>query len=301
MIRKPYEWKLRQRTLVLGVRTLVMGVLNLTPDSFSDGGQYLDPEVAYARALQIQEQGADLLDIGGESTRPGSPRIPASEELARLVPVLKKLRHKLDIPLCLDTYKAEVAARGLDLGAEIVNDISGLTWDPALAEVVNQRDAGLVLVHLRGAPDTWARLAPLPDVMGAVARDLQAALGRARRAGIDRRRIVIDPGLGFGKRGDQNYEILTQLSRLHALEHPILVGASRKSFLGSTLNRPEQERIFGTAAAVTASILMGAHIIRVHDVQEMAQVAQVADELLRAEQNRAAQAVARPPDSRPRR
>ena len=298
MIRKRHEWKLRGRTILLGVRTLVMGVLNVTPDSFSDGGRYLDPDAAYARALEIQQQGADLIDIGGESTRPGSGRISAGEELDRIVPVLKKLRNKLDIPISVDTYKSDVAERVLDLGVEIINDVSGLTFDPALAGVINRRDAGLVLMHNRGTPETWARLAPLPDVMGAITRDLEAALARARRVGIDRRRVVIDPGIGFGKRGDQNYEILMQLARLNALEQPILVGPSRKSFLGHSVQPNPAEQLFGTAASVTAAILHGAHIVRVHDVAEMLQVARVADEMLKAEEKQEEQAQSRTPARR---
>ncbi len=295
MIRKRHEWKPRDRSIVLGVRTLIMGVLNVTPDSFSDGGLHLDPDVAYARALDMQQQGADLIDIGGESTRPGAARISAQEELVRIVPVLKKLRGKLDIPISVDTYKAEVAERALELGAEVINDVSGLTFDPALAEVINRRDAGLVLMHIRGTPESWAKLAPLPDVMGTILRDLEAALGRARHAGIERRRILIDPGIGFGKRGDQNYQIVMQLERLNALEHPILIGTSRKSFLahgaaahGGPVSDPE--RLFSTAATVTASILHGAHIVRVHDVPAMVETARVADELLRAEEERSEQA-----------
>ena len=288
MTRKRYEWKLQNRTILLGMRTLVMGVLNVTPDSFSDAGRHLDSDIAYARALEIQEQGADLIDVGGESTRPGSRRISAREELDRIAPVLKKLRNKLAIPISVDTYKAEVAERALDLGAEIINDVSGLTFDPALAEVINRRDAGLVLMHIRGSPETWAQLRPLPDVMGAIVRDLEASLARARRSDIDRRRIVIDPGIGFGKRGDQNYEILVQLSRLNALDQPILVGTSRKSFLGHKLS--DQQRLFGTATTVAASILHGAHIVRVHDVREMVEVARVADEMLKAEEKQADQA-----------
>jgi len=280
--RKRYEWRLQNRTVILGVRTLLMGVLNVTPDSFSDGGRYLDPDAAYARALEMEEQGADLIDIGGESTRPGSRRIPAREELGRIAPVLKKLRNKLNIPISVDTYKAEVAERALELGAEIINDVSGLTFDPALAEVINRRDAGLVLMHIRGTPETWSQLGPLPDVMGTIARDLDAALCRARRTGIDRRRIVIDPGIGFGKRGDQNYEIIVSLGRLAVLDQPILVGTSRKSFLGHPARDREDLRLFGTAATVAASILNGAHIVRVHDVAQMAEVARVADEMLNA-------------------
>ena len=280
MIRKRYEWKLANRTLMLGSRTLVMGILNVTPDSFSDGGRYMDPDVAFARALEMQQQGAGLIDVGGESTRPGSQRISAAEELDRIAPVLKKLRSKLDIPISVDTYKAEVAERAIQLGAEIINDVSGLTFDPALAEVVNQRDAGLVLMHIRGTPETWERLKPLPDEMGAIVRDLKAGLDRALRAGIDRRRLVLDPGIGFGKRGDQNYRILIELERMNALEQPILVGTSRKSFLGRRLS--EEQKLMGTAATVTACILHGAHIVRVHDVRPMVEAARVADELLRA-------------------
>lgn len=277
MTRKRHEWKLRNRTLLLGPRTLIMGILNVTPDSFSDGGRYLDPDVAYARALELQQQGADLIDIGGESTRPGSKRITAAEELDRIAPVLKKVRNKLDVPISVDTYKAEVAERALELGAEIINDVSGLTFDPALAEVVNRRDAGLVLMHMRGTPETWSQLKPLPDVMGTILRDLKASADRAMRARIERRRIVVDPGMGFGKRGDQNYEILMHLDRLRALELPILVGTSRKSFLGSKLN--EEQKLLATAATVTAAILQGAHLVRVHDVRQMAEVARVADAL----------------------
>ena len=280
MIRKRHEWKLASRSVLLGARTLIMGVLNVTPDSFSDGGRYLDPDIAYARALELQQEGADLIDIGGESTRPGSQRVPAAEELDRIAPVLKKLRNKLDIPISIDTYKAEVAERALELGAEIINDVSGLTFDPGLAEVVNRRDAGLVLMHLRGTPETWAQLKPLPDVTGTIVRDLKAALDRARSAGIERRRIVVDPGIGFGKRGEQNYEILAQLDRMHALEQPILVGTSRKSFLGMRLT--DEQKLMSTAATVAAAILQGAHIVRVHDVRPMLEVARVADEMLNA-------------------
>ena len=278
MMRKRHEWRLRDRTLLLGPRTLLMGILNITPDSFSDGGRHLDPDIAYARALELQQQGADLIDVGGESTRPGSQRITAAEELDRIAPVLKKLRNKLDIPISVDTYKAEVAERALELGAEIINDVSGLTFDPALAEVVNRRDAGLVLMHLRGTPENWSQLKPLPDVMGTILQDLKAALDRATRTGIERRRIVVDPGIGFGKRGDQNYEILTQLGRMHALELPILVGTSRKSFLGTKLT--DEQKVLATATTVTAAILQGAHVVRVHDVRQMAEVARVADQML---------------------
>lgn len=279
MRRKRYVWKLRQRELQLGDRTLVMGVLNVTPDSFYDGGRYADPDRAFARAIELEEQGADIIDIGAESTRPGSTRISEAEELRRLVPVLKRLRGKLAIPISVDTYKAGVAAKALELGAEIINDPSGLTFDPAIVKVVVQHDAGLVLNHMRGTPDTWAKLGPLPDVAKTVRLELAACVRRACLAGLEKTRIVVDPGLGFGKRGDQNFELLARLGELAQLDLPVLVGPSRKSFLPG----PEETgKLFGTAAAVTAAVLAGAHIVRVHDVREMIPVVRVADAILEA-------------------
>ncbi len=258
----------------LGDRTLILAVLNVTPDSFSDGGRYLDPDRAFARALDLEEQGADILDIGAESTRPGSSRITEEEELRRLVPVLKRLRDKLSIPISVDTYKAAVAERALELGAEILNDPSALTFDPQLARVAATRNAGLILNHMRGTPDTWTKLAPLPDVMGSIAQDLGAAVHRARRAGVDPSRIVLDPGLGFGKRKEQNSEILARLNELAKLGLPILVGPSRKHFLAQP---DESATAFANAAAVAAAILGGAHLVRVHEVREMRIAAAVAD------------------------
>ncbi len=203
-MRKLFFWKLKQRELRLGDRTLLMGVLNVTPDSFSDGGKYAEPDRAFARAVELEEMGADIIDIGAESTRPGSARISAAEEIRRLIPVLKRLKGQLGVPISVDTYKAEVAERALDLGVEIINDPSGLTWEPQLARVVSNFDAGLVLNHMRGRPETWAKLAPMPDPISTIGRDLDAAISRARRVGIDRTRMVVDPGLGFGKRKEQN-------------------------------------------------------------------------------------------------
>lgn len=277
MTRKRYSWKLKNREIQLGERTLIVGILNVTPDSFSDGGRYADPDRAFARAIEIEEQGADIIDIGAESTRPGSARISESEEMNRLVPVLKRLRDKLGIPISVDTYKAAVAERALELGAEIINDPTGLTFDPHLAKVVMNRDAGLILNHMRGTPDTWEKLAPLKDVMGTIAMELEATVSRARLAGMDRARIVIDPGLGFGKRKEQNAEILAQLHALARFDLPLLVAPSRKSFLAQ---KTEQGTAYATAAAVTAAILNGAHLVRVHDVAEMAVVARVADAVL---------------------
>jgi dihydropteroate synthase len=278
-VRKLYYWKLKKREIKLGERTVVMGVLNLTPDSFSDGGKYSDPDRAFARALELEEQGADIIDIGAESTRPGSARISAAEEMRRLIPVLKRLKDRLTIPISVDTYKSEVAERALELGVEIINDPSGLTWEPQLARTVSNYDAGLVVNHMRGRPETWAKLAPMPDPMIAIAHDLDAAVSRTRGVGIDKSRIVIDPGLGFGKRKEQNSVILARLGELSSLDLPILVGPSRKHFVS---HQTEEETRFATAAAVAACVLGGAHVVRVHDCAEMRAAADVADDILRA-------------------
>jgi dihydropteroate synthase len=277
-VRKLFFWKLSQRELRLGERTVLMGVLNLTPDSFSDGGKYSDPDRAFARAIELEEQGADIVDVGAESTRPGSSRVSEAEEIRRLIPVLKRLKGRLTIPVSVDTYKAEVAERALDLGAEIINDPSGLTIEPQIARAVSNFNAGLILNHMRGRPETWAKLGPMPDPMGSIVRDLEATINRARHVGIDRTRIAIDPGLGFGKRKEQNSLILGRLSQLAALDLPIMVGPSRKSFLAHS--DPEETKFAG-AAAVTAAILAGAHIVRVHDVREMRAATDLADEILR--------------------
>ncbi len=280
-MRKLFFWKLRQREIRLGERTVLMGVLNVTPDSFSDGGKYSEPDRAFARALELEELGADIVDIGAESTRPGSERISAAEEVRRLIPVLKRLKGQLSVPISVDTYKAEVAERALDLGVEIINDPSGLTFEPPLARAVSNHDAGLIVNHMRGRPETWSKLAPIPDPMGTILRDLDAAVSRARRVGIDRSRMIADPGLGFGKRKEQNAFILGSLGALAPLDLPIMVGPSRKSFLA---HANAEETRFATAAAVTAAVLNGAHILRVHDVREMRAAADVADEILRQRQ-----------------
>jgi dihydropteroate synthase len=277
MPRKIYHWKLKSRVLSLGERTLIMGVLNVTPDSFSDGGKFSDPDRAFARALEIEEQGADIIDIGAESTKPGSARIGAAEELRRLIPILKRLKGQLSIPISVDTYKAEVAERALANGAEILNDPSGLTFEPGLAKIAIQYDAGLILNHMRGSPDTWARLGPMPDVMGSIVRDLEATVHRARAAGVERERLVIDPGIGFGKRKEQNAEILARLHEMDRLDLPVMAGPSRKSFLAQA---GEVALRFATAAAVTVAALNGAHILRVHDVAEMRAAAEIADRIL---------------------
>ena len=284
MIRKLYYWKLPSGELQLGERTLLMGILNVTPDSFSDGGRFSDPDLAYAHAMEMEQHGADIIDIGAESTRPDSPRISAEEEWRRLLPVLKLLKDKLSVPLSLDTYKSEIAERALQYGVQIFNDPSGLTFDPALAKTAMDANAGLILNHMRGLPETWAKLPAMADAIGSIGKDLEATVSRARRAGVDKNRIVVDPGIGFGKRKEQNSEILGQLGRLSELGYPILVGPSRKSFLAQA---SDGETVYATAAAVTASILHGAHIVRVHDVKEMRAVAQIADEVGRLSAPRA--------------
>jgi dihydropteroate synthase len=277
--RRHFVWKIAGRELLLGERTLLMGVLNVTPDSFSDGGKYADPDRAFARAVELEEQGADIIDIGAESTRPGSARISEAEELRRLIPVLKRLRGKLTAPISVDTYKSAVAEKALEYGAAIINDPSGLTFDAQLARVAAQGNAGLIVTHMRGTPETWAKLPPMKDVMGGIRQDLEASAHRAERAGVERSRIAIDPGLGFGKRKEQNSEVLARLGVLASLEFPLVVGPSRKSFLPQTEKPSEGFLLCATAAAVTAAILNGAHVVRVHDVEEMKAAALVADQI----------------------
>jgi dihydropteroate synthase len=291
-LRKIFRLRLPTHTLVLGKRTLLMGVLNITPDSFSDGGKFLAPDRAIAHALSLEKAGADILDIGAESTRPGSIGISVVEELRRLLPVLQALRGKLKIPISIDTRKATVAEITIGAGAEIINDVSGLNHDPRIAEVAARRRFPLILMHMRGEPRTMQKAPFARNVMKDVTQGLRASIQKARRAGVTKSQIIVDPGIGFGKSFEQNYEILRRLPELAKLGYPLLVGTSRKGFLGRTLalgkgratgnteSVPAEERIWATAATVTASILGGAHIVRVHDVAEMAQVVSVTDRLL---------------------
>jgi len=269
--------------VVLGPRTLVMGVINVTPDSFSDGGYALDAEKARDIAIAMEAAGADLLDIGAESTRPGAPPVGSVEELSRLVPVLKALAGRITIPISVDTYKAEVAAAALDLGASIVNDISGFAFDPKLGSLVAARGVPAVLMHTRGRPQAMAANANYDDVAGEVLRELQEAVQRARTSGVAPDRLIVDPGIGFAKSAEHSLQVLACLDRLAALELPILVGASRKSFMTTATGAlPSAERDWPTAAAVTAAILGGAHIVRVHNVEKMVLVARVADAIRHA-------------------
>lgn len=292
--RKLFRLKLRSRTLVLGERTLIMGVLNVTPDSFSDGGKFFSLKRAVDGALAMERAGADILDIGAESTRPGSAGISAAEELQRLLPVLEALRTRLKIPISVDTQKAGVAEIALGAGAALLNDISGLKNDPRMAEVAAKFGVPLILMHMRGTPRTMQEQPFAKNVVKDVIAGLRRSVAIARRAGVRNSQIILDPGIGFGKSFQQNYELLARLPELAKLGYPLLVGTSRKGFLGATLAShgkpaPPEARIWGTAATVTASILGGAHIVRVHDVAEMAQVAKVADALRNASKRRSKQ------------
>lgn len=254
-----------------------MGILNITPDSFSDGGLYCDVDAAVAHGLEMIHQGADILDLGGESTRPGSEPVSVEEELQRILPVLLALKQKIDIPISVDTYKSAVAEIALKNGAEIINDISGFHFDKRMPAVVKKYRAAAVLMHIKGAPKTMQLNPHYADLMGEILAYLQTGIDRAEAIGINREQLAIDPGLGFGKKVADNYFIINNLNFFRALSCAILIGPSRKSFLGKLLNLPETERLQGTAAAVAGSILNGANIVRVHDVKQMKQVVLVAD------------------------
>jgi dihydropteroate synthase len=268
-----------------------MGIVNVTPDSFSDGGRFFDPSAASAQSLEMERSGADIIDIGGESTRPGAAPVSLEEELRRILPVIAGLRGTLKIPISVDTQKAAVAEAAIAAGAEILNDLSALRSDPRLAVVARRRSVPLILMHMRGEPRTMQKGPFARDVIRDVTRGLRDAAARARKAGVAKSQIVLDPGIGFGKNYSQNYELLARLQELARLGYPLLVGTSRKGFLGATLAKdgkpaPPEERICATAATVTASILGGAHIVRVHDVAEMVQVARASDYVLGASRNR---------------
>ena len=268
------------RALELGPRTLVMGILNITPDSFTDGGLHLDVDRAVAAGLAMVGDGADILDIGGESTRPGADPVPADEELRRVLPVVERLAGETSVPLSIDTYKAVVAREAVARGATIVNDVSGLQFDTELGRAAADTGAALVLMHTRGRSRDMYEQAVYFDPAADVTTELADAIERAERAGVERERIIVDPGLGFAKRAGHSFEVLARLERVAALDRPILCGASRKSFLKAALGeRPPDDREWGTAAAVTAAILFGAHIVRVHNVRAMVDVVRVADRI----------------------
>jgi dihydropteroate synthase len=315
MRRPAYVWKLRSRQLELGARTWIMGVLNVTPDSFYDGGRYLERDAAVEHAAQLLEEGADFIDVGGESTRPGarvlagvgtpsrssasgetSPSVASKrsavteeEELRRVVPVIACIKHAYpDAIISVDTYKATVARAAIEAGAEIVNDVSALRWDPEMARIVAQLDCGAVLMHMRGRPEDWHKLPPPENIVATVCDELKEWSAGATRAGVARERLVLDPGFGFGKSFEENYPLLARFEELHRLGFPLLAGTSRKSFVGRLLRQngkdaPPEDRLLGTVATETAVILKGAHIIRAHDVRAAVDAARVADAILSAE------------------
>ncbi|MGA9979014.1 MAG: dihydropteroate synthase [Candidatus Sulfotelmatobacter sp.] len=311
-MRAVFQWSLGSRALELGKRTLIMGVVNVTPDSFSDGGLYLERDQALAHAQRLIDEGADILDIGGESTRPGarvepsaatssndsdknpssstSPKtaVTAEEELKRVLPVIAELKKKHPaVVLSIDTYKATVARAAVAAGAEIVNDVSGFRWDRQMAKTVAELKCGAVLMHMRGRPDEWRTLPPPGDIVLLVKRELKEWAEAAVLSGVGRERIVLDPGFGFGKSFDENYPLMARFSDLQSLGFPLLAGTSRKSFIGRTLRRdgkdaPASDRLYGTLASQTALILKGAHIVRTHDVKATVEAARITDAILQA-------------------
>ena len=302
-MRSVFQWNIGSRSLELGKRTLIMGIVNVTPDSFSDGGQFLDQESAIAHADRLIEEGADIVDIGGESTRPGAhvnaptadparlqttarPVVSAEEELKRILPVISSLKKKHPkIVLSVDTYKASVARAAANAGVEIINDVSALRWDPQMAKTVADLKCGVILMHMRGRPEEWRTLPPPGDVVLLVKRELKEWAEKAVLSGIRRERIVLDPGFGFGKSFDENYPLLSRLNDLQAAGFPLLAGTSRKSFIGRTLahegkDAPVEDRLYGTLATEVAAILKGTHIIRTHEVKPAVEAARIADAIL---------------------
>jgi dihydropteroate synthase len=288
-MRAIFQWNIGSRVLELGRRTLIMGVVNVTPDSFSDGGLYLDAEKAVVRAEQLLDEGASIIDVGGESTRPGaSDPVSEEEERRRVVPVIRDLkRRRPDAVISVDTYKASVARAAAEAGVEVVNDVSGFRWDPGskMAKTLAELKVGAVLMHTRGRPEEWRSLPPIGDPLLMVKRDLRQWAEAATLAGIKRDRLVLDPGFGFGKRFEENYPLLAHFAELQQMGFPLLAGVSRKSFIGRTLGRDGKdagiaERLYGTLAAETGLILKGAHIIRTHDVRFAVDAARVADAIV---------------------
>jgi dihydropteroate synthase len=271
----------RDRPFIWGDRTYLMGILNVTPDSFSDGGQFDRLDAAIAQAQSMAQAGADILDIGGQSTRPGAVQIDLAEELDRVIPVIESLRQAgFDLPISVDTTRSAVAQAAIEAGADWVNDISGASFDPEMLPMVARLGVPIVLMHLRGTPQTMQSLTDYADLAGEIAIALMERVDAAIAAGVQTDQIILDPGIGFAKTADQNYELLRNLPRLAELGYPLLVGPSRKSFIGKTLDQPDpNQRLWGTAAACSGAIALGAHILRVHDVHEMRDVIRVSDSL----------------------
>lgn len=283
MVRKTYGFRPRNKVLELGASTRIMGVVNVTPDSFFEGGKYGDRSQAVERCLEWAAKGAHIIDLGGESSRPGAQPLSSQEELDRVLPVLEEIRGRVSALISVDTYKSSVARRVLQAGADIINDISAFRLDPRMPGVITEWGAGVVLMHMRGTPQDMQQLPPSPDILAEIESDLQRALDTASEHRIPRDRIVLDPGIGFGKTFEDNLKILNQLSFLSVFQLPILVGTSRKSFLGKILDLPVERRLLGTAASVAVAIVKGAHLVRVHDVEEMLQVVKVTDTILAEE------------------
>jgi dihydropteroate synthase len=282
MTNKQGQLTIRGRSFDWGGRTYLMGVLNVTPDSFSDGGDFYAPAAALVQAQRMLEAGADIIDIGGQSTRPGAEQISLEEELDRVLPVVEAVRSALNVPISVDTTRAVVAQRAVEAGADIVNDISGGTSDPEMLSVVAQLGVPIALMHMRGTPQTMQQLTKYQDLIGEIYEFLEQQIAAAVAAGIERSHLIIDPGIGFAKTGEQNLEILRQLPAFRPLGVPILVGVSRKSFIGRLLDRPDpKQRVWGTAAACCGAIAGWADILRVHDVPEMRDVCRVADAIWR--------------------
>lgn len=298
-MRAVFDWNLGSRSLELGKRTYIMGVVNVTPDSFSDGGMHFDRDRAVDHALQLLADGADIIDVGGESTRPGATvtagdsagkgtgsarsAVSEKEELERVIPVISRLKTKKPgAVVSVDTYKSGVARAAVAAGAEVVNDVSGFRWDPLMKQTIAGLNCGAVLMHMRGRPEDWRSLPPVSDVVMLVKRELREWADAALMAGIKRERVILDPGFGFGKSFEQNYPLLKRFEEFHQLRYPLLVGVSRKSFLGRALVRNGKDaevadRLYGTLAAETAAILKGAHVIRTHDVRACADAVRIAD------------------------
>lgn len=268
-------------TLEIGERTLIMGIVNVTPDSFSDGGQFLDSEKAIAQGLRLADEGADIIDIGGESTRPGSESVSPNEELKRVIPVIEGLAEKIEIPISIDTCKSEVAKKAIESGASMINDISAARFDPKIADTAKEYEAPLALMHMKGTPKNMQENPTYDSVMGEIKEFLNERVGFAVTKGVPRQNILVDPGIGFGKTLEHNYEIIRNLGELKEMDMPILVGPSRKSFIGKTLDLPVEERLEGTLAAVTMCIMNGADIVRVHDVKEVVRAVRMTDAICR--------------------
>lgn len=283
IMRDRFILRCRRKTFHLGKKTLLMGVLNVTPDSFSDGGLYVDKDSAVAHGLKMVEEGADLIDIGGESTRPGSKPLGLDEELRRVLPVIETLAKKTDVPISIDTYKSAVAKRAIEAGAEIINDISGLHFDPELAQVAAKEGTPLVLMHIRGRPETMQKEVRYDSLFSEILLYLKEAIQKAESAGVNSDQIIIDPGIGFGKTLEHNLLLIKHLSEFRVLGKPILLGTSRKSFIGKILDTPPDQRLEGTLSSIAIGVLNGAHIIRAHDVLQAKRAIAIADAIRTAE------------------